>query len=62
MLAGLVEKQLTVELFHNDVTGWKVFKAIEPRNLSCSRFLSQALDSTALPKNTHTPMGESKIF
>jgi transposase len=29
LVAQLVEKQLTEELFHNDETGWKVFEAIE---------------------------------
>jgi transposase len=29
LIAQLVEKQLSEELFHNDETGWKVFEAIE---------------------------------
>ena len=29
LIAQLVEKQLTEELFHNDETGWKVFEAID---------------------------------
>ena len=29
LIAQLVEKQLTEDLFHNDETGWKVFEAIE---------------------------------
>ena len=36
--------------------------SLKSRKISCSRLLSQALDSTTLPKNTRIPMGESKIF
>jgi amino acid transporter len=32
-------------------------EVIEPRKISCSRFLAQATDSTALPKNIHLTYG-----
>ena len=31
--------------------------AVEPKNISCSRRITHALDSTVLPKNTHLTIG-----